>query len=346
MKRWFESRSTDQAAPAPPGSLIVDRSAVWLSWLVRIRGSQASFDLRPGVLLLCISAALLWWSLPRLKEAFLDQENFVPTTHISAGSDCEFGQKARMEFNIDARMPTTFTLAFLDIAPPSPSHPCEYIYARFPGHIDNVYADRFPNPMTSDEFRENIYQHLPGQKPTIGDTILDVSSGKEARFTVAIEKLSERVRYGDIYIKGQLSAPLSGSSSSDRILHYWIRLPGSRIRQGCQTETECEDDYLADNPNVGVINLIFSRNLGLKSVLLTKSVTALTQEGKTRITTGELTGAVVVEDKGSARSRNVVVLYSGALFAAGIAVLIDGIMELVRCALGSYPSRQIPGRSR
>ena len=119
---------------------------------------QGSFDLRPGVLLLCISGALLWWSLPRLKEAFLEQDDFAPTTHISTGSDCEYGQKARMEFDIDGRGPTTFTLAFLGIAPPSPSHPCEYIYVRFPGHIDNAYADELLNPMASVEFKENIYE--------------------------------------------------------------------------------------------------------------------------------------------------------------------------------------------
>ena len=62
-----------------------------------------------------------------------------------------------------------------------------------------------------------------------------------------------------------------------------IRLPGIRFCQGCQTETECEDDYLADNPRVGVIDLIFARNLEVKSVLLTEAVKALTQEGKTRL---------------------------------------------------------------
>jgi hypothetical protein len=84
----------------------------------------------PCMILLSISAVLLWWSIPQLKEVFIEQEKFVPTTHISAGSDCEFGQKPRIEFSIDARTPTTFVLAFRDIAPPSPSHPCEYIYVR------------------------------------------------------------------------------------------------------------------------------------------------------------------------------------------------------------------------
>ena len=330
---WFESGSTRQAVPAPP------RWAVWRSWLIRTRVPQGSFDLRPGVLLLCISGALLWWSLPRLKEAFLEQDDFAPTTHISAGSDCEFGQKARMEFDIGARGPTTFTLAFLDIAPPSPSHPCEYIYVRFPGHIDNAYADELANPMAPVEFKENIYEHLPGQKPLLGTALSDASVGEDTRFTVAIKKLPERVRSGDIYIKGQLGALLHSSSYSERFLHYWIRLPGSQIRQGCQTETECEDDYLTDNPHVGVIDLIFAKNLGVKSVLLTEAVKALTQEGKTRITTEDLMGSVILEDKENARSRDVIILYSGALFAAGIAVLIDGIMEFVRFALGSNRSR-------
>ena len=220
----FESRSTRHAVPAPP------RWAVWRSWLIRTRVPQGSFDLRPGVLLLCISGALLWWSLPRLKEAFLEQDDFAPTTHISAGSDCEFGQKARMEFDIGARGPTTFTLAFLDIAPPSPPHPCEYIYVRFPGHIDNAYADELANPMASVEFKENIYEHLPGQKPLLGTALSDASVGEDTRFTVAIKKLPERVRSGDIYIKGQLGALLHSSSYSERFLHHWIRLPGSQIR--------------------------------------------------------------------------------------------------------------------
>ena len=244
-----------------------------------------------------------------------------------------------MEFGIDARRPTTFTLAFRDIAPPSPSHPCEYLYVRFPGHIDNAYADELLNPMAPVEFKENIYEHLPGQKPLVGEAFLDASAGEETRFTVAIKKLPERVRTGDVYIKGQLGAFLYSSSYSERFLHYWIRLPGSKIRQGCQTETECEDDYLADNPHVGVINLILARSLGVKSVLLTEAAKALTQEGKTRITTEDLMGSLVIEDKENARSRDVTILYSGALFAAGIAVLIDGIMELVRFALGSNRSR-------
>jgi hypothetical protein len=307
--------------------------------LARGKISRRSFDLIPGVLLLCISAAMLAWSLPRLKQAFLGQENFVPTTHISVGSDCEFGQRARIEFNVDARMPTTFTLALLGIAAPSQSHPCEYIYVRFPGHVDKAYVDRIPNPMSSTEFEEDIYVHLPGQRPQLGNALLDASVGDDARLTVAIKKLSENVRSGDIYIKGQLSAFLYAGSPSEKVLHYWIRLPGSQIRQGCQTDAECEDDYVTDNPHLGVIDLIFSRDLGIKSILLTRSAEALTRDGKARITTENLTGSVVTEDKENARSRDVVVLYAGALFAAAIAVLIDGVMEFLRFALRSNRSR-------
>ena len=189
------------------------------------------------------------------------------------------------------------------------------------------------------------YEHLPGQKPLVGDAFWDASAGEEARYTVAIKKLPERVRTGDIYIKGQLGTLLYSSSYSERFLHYWIRLPGSKIRQGCQTETECEDDYLADNPRVGVIDLIFARNLEVKSVLLTEAVKALTQEGKTRVTTEDLMGSVVLEDKENARSRDVIILYSGDLFAAGIAVLIDGIMKFVRFALGRIAAGSRRSRS-
>jgi hypothetical protein len=315
------------------------------SWL-RLKVPHGGFELIPAVLLLCVSAALLWWSVPRLKAVFLDRETIVPTTHIAAGSDCEFGQKPRIELNIGARTPTTFTLAFREIAPPSPSHPCEYIYVRFPGQIDNAYADRLTGPMMTVEFKNNIYEHLPGQKPSFGQAFLDASLGEEARFTVVIKKLSELVRYGDIYIKGELGGLLSSTSFSDRILHYWVRLPGTRIRQGCQTETECEDDYLTDNPHVGVINLIFSRSLEVKSVLLAQSSKALTREGLTRITTEDLTGSAFVEDKANARSRDVILLYAGALFATGIAVGTDGIVELIRLALTANRGRPIHrGRS-
>ncbi|MBV8399573.1 MAG: hypothetical protein JOZ17_12655 [Acetobacteraceae bacterium] len=306
-----------------------------LSPLVRPRLSYRGLELIPGALLLCVSAALLWWSVPRLKEVFLEQESFIPTTHISAGSDCEFRQASRIEFNIDSRAPTTFMLAFRDIAPPSPSHPCEYIYVRFPGHIDNAYADRLSGPMMTVESRESIYEHIPGQKPSAGNAFLDSSFGSEARFTVAMKKLPEPIRSGDIYVKGELDAFLSSSSFSDRVLHYWIRLPGSRVRDCCQTETECEDDYLEDNPHVGVINLIFSKDLRLRSLLLAKSSEALTRQGLTRITTEDLTGSALVEDKENARLRDVVLLYAGALFAAGVTIGIDGITELIRYALRS-----------
>ena len=293
-----------------------------------------SLELIPAVLLLCISAALLWWSVPQLKEVFLEQERFVPTTHISAGSDCAFGQEPRIEFNVDARLPTTFVLAFHDIRPPSKSHPCEYIYVRFAGHINNAYADPLWGSMMT-ESRENIYARLPGQNLVLGTAFLDASSGREGRFTVAMKNLSEHVRAGgDIYVKGELNAFLSSSSFSDRILHYWVRFPGSRIRDGCQTETECEEDYLADNPHVGAIDLIFSRNLRVKSVLLTKSAEALTRNGLTRITSEDLTGAAFIEDRENARSRDVILLYAGALFATGIAVGTDGIVELLRFTLG------------
>lgn len=306
-----------------------------LSPLVRLRLSYRGLELIPGVLLLCVSAALLWWSVPQLKEVFLEQESFVPTTHISAGSDCEFRQENRIEFSIDARAPTTFMLAFRDIAPPSPSHRCEYIYVRFPGHIDNAYADRLSGPMMTVEFKENIYEHIPGQKPSFGSAFLDSSSGSEARFTVVMKKLPEQVRSGDIYVKGELNAFLSSSSFSDKVVHYWVRLPGSRVRDGCQTETECEDDYLEDNPHVGTVNLLFSKNLRLRSLLLAKSSEALTREGLTRITTEDLTGSALIEDKENTKLRDVILLYAGALFATGITIGIDGITDLIRFALRS-----------
>jgi hypothetical protein len=304
-------------------------------------GSEAprdSLELIPGVLMLCISAALLWWAVPRLKQVFLNGEKFVPTTHISAGSDCELSQKSRIEFNIDARAPTTFVLTFREITPPSASHPCEYIYVRFPGHIDDAYADALSGPMMTIESKENIYKHVPGQKPLVGNAFLDASHSGEARFTIAMKKL--RIRPDDIYIKGELDAFLYSSSFSEKVLHYWVRFPGSQVRYGCQTESECEDDYLADNPNIGAINLIFSRNLRVKSVLLVKSAEALTREGLTRITTEDLTGSVFAEDKGNARSRDGILLYAAALFATGIGIGTDGLIELIR-----FASRRVAARS-
>jgi hypothetical protein len=157
---------------------------------------------------------------------------------------------------------------------------------------------------------------------------------------VAVKNLPERLRTGDIYIKGELGGLLHSTSFSDRVLHYWVRLPGSHIREGCQTESECEDDYLADNPDVAAIDLIFSSNLGIKSILLAKSAEALTRQGQVKITTANLAGSVFVEDRENARSRDVILLYSGALFATGIAIATDGIIELVRFA-GRRPRRRL-----
>ena len=263
--------------------------------LVRIRLPGDRLELITGLLMLSIATALLGWSVPRLTQVFLSEEQLVPTTHISAGSDCEFRQKTRIEFNVDARALATFTLAFRDIAAPSPSHPCEYIYVRFPGRLDHAYADALSGPLTAVEHREDIYQRSPGKEPLVGTAFLDASRGAEARFTVAVRNLPEQLRTGDIYIKGQLVALLHSTSFSDKVLHYWIRLPGSHIREGCQTESECEDDYLADNPDVAAIDLIFSWNLGIKSILLTKSAEALTRQGQVKITTASLAGSVFVE---------------------------------------------------
>ena len=300
--------------------------------LAGIRLPRDSLELITGLLMLSIAAVLLGWSIPRLTQVFLPEEQLVPTTHISAGSDCEFRQKNRIEFNVDARTPATFTLAFRDMAPPSPSHPCEYIYVRFPGRLDHAYADALSGPLTEVEQREEIYQRSPGTKLLISDAFLDASRDGDAKFTIAVKDLPEQVRTGDIYIQGELGALLHSTSFSDKVLHYWIRLPGSHIREGCQTESECEDDYLADNSDVAAIDLIFSSNLGIKSILLAKSAEALTRRGQVKITTANLTGSVFVEDKENARSRDVILLYSGALFATGIAIATDGIIELVRFA--------------
>jgi len=291
--------------------------------LVRVGLSRDNLELITGLVMLSMAAALLGWSVPRLTQVFLSDEQFVPTTHISAGSDCEFRQKSRIEFNIDARTPATFTLAFREMAPPSPSHPCEYIYVRFPGRLESAYADALSDPMSATETREDIYQRLPGKPPLVGTAFLDASHDTETRFTVAVKNLPVRLRTGDIYIKGELGSLLHSTSYSDRVLHYWVRLPGSRIREGCQTESECEDDYLADNPDVAAIDLIFSGNLGIKSILLAKSAEALTRLGQVKITTANLAGSVFVEDKENARSRDVILLYSGALFATGIAIATD-----------------------
>ena len=90
--------------------------------LVRIRLPGDRLELITGLLMLSI-ATLLGWSVPRLTQVFLSEEQLVPTTHISAGSDCEFRQKTRIEFNVDARALSTFTLAFRDIAAPSSGFP-------------------------------------------------------------------------------------------------------------------------------------------------------------------------------------------------------------------------------
>ena len=299
---------------------------------LRIALPRDNLELITGLLMLGIAAALLGWSIPRLTQVFLSEGQLVTTTHIAAGSDCEFRQKSRVEFNVDARTPAAFSLAFRDIAPPSALHPCEYIYVRFPGRLDSVYADALSGPAMATEQREDIYQRLPGREPLVESAFLDASRDTEARFTVAVKNLPEQLRTGDIYIKGELGELLHSTSFSDRVLHYWIRLPGSHIREGCQTESECEEDYLEDNPDVAAIDLIFSWNLGIKSILLAKSAEALTRQGQVKITTANLAGSVFVEDKENARSRDVILLYSGALFATGIAIAADGIIELIRFA--------------
>lgn len=299
---------------------------------LRIALPRDSLELITGLVMLGIAAVLLGWSVPRLTQVFLPEGQLVTTTHIAAGSDCEFRQKNRIEFTVDARTPATFSLAFRDIAPPSPSHPCEYIYVRFPGRLDNVYADALSGPLMAVEQREEIYQRLPGRPPLVGSAFLDASKGAEARFTVAVKNLPEQLRTGDIYIKGELGELLHSTSFSDRVLHYWIRLPGSHVREGCQTESECEEDYLEDNPDVAAIDLIFSPNLAIKSILLAKSAEALTRQGQVKVTTANLAGSVFVEDKENGRSRDVILLYSGALFATGIAIAADGIIELIRFA--------------
>ena len=169
--------------------------------LVRIGLPRDSLELITGLFMLSMAAALLGWSVPRLTQVFLPEEQLVPTTHISAGSDCEFRQKNRIEFNVDARAPATFTLAFREIAPPSPLHPCEYIYVRFPGRLDHAYADALSSPMTAVEYREDIYRRSPGNQPLVGNAFLDASHGNEARFTVAVRNLRERRWTGDYYIK-------------------------------------------------------------------------------------------------------------------------------------------------
>jgi len=310
---------------------------------VRLILPRDSLELITGVLMLSIAAALLGWSVPRLTQVFLSEEQLVPTTHISAGSDCEFREKNRIEFNVDARAPATFTLAFRAIAPPSSSHPCEYIYIRFPGRLEHAYANALSGAITGVEHREDIYQRLPGKEPLVGNAFLDASRGTEARFTVAVRNLPEQLRTGDIYVKGELGALLHSTSFSDKVLHYWVRLPGSHIREGCQTESECENDYLADNSDVAAIDLIFSRNLGVRSILLTQAAEALTRQGQVKITTASLTGSVFVEDKENARSRDVILLYSGALLATGIAIGIDGIIELIRFA-GRRTGRRVADR--
>jgi hypothetical protein len=75
-----------------------------------------------------------------------------------------------------------------------------------------------------------------------------------------------------------------------------------------------------------------------------KSAEALTRQGRVKITTASLAGSVFVEDKENARSRDVVLLYSGALFATGIAIGTDGIIELIRFA-GRRPRRRIADRT-
>ena len=52
-----------------------------------------------------------------------------------------------------------------------------------------------------------------------------------------------------------------------------------------------------------------------------------------------------VEDKENARSRDVILLYSGALFATGIAVGTDGIIELIRFAGRRRTGRRVADRA-
>jgi hypothetical protein len=85
-------------------------------------------------------------------------------------------------------------------------------------------------------------------------------------------------------------------------------------------------------------------HLGIKSILLAKLAEALTRQGQVKIATASLAGSVFVEDKQNARSRDVILLYSGALFATGIAIGTDGIIELIRFA-GRRPGRRIADRA-
>ena len=301
--------------------------------LARAVGLLDGRELVPVLLLIAVSAALLWWSVPHLADAFGERVETVPTTHISAGSDCAFGRKTRIEFTIDADRPTTLVMNFRDIAPPTSSHPCEYIYVRFPGRLDSAYALGLSGPAMTTEVKETIFTRRPKQEPLANAAFQDASANGDVRFTLLMSKLPEAVRSGDITVKGEISSFLSSSAFADKVMHYWLRLPESRLRDDCETETECEDDYLADNPHVGSVNLILGRTLRLKSVLLAHAGQALTREGLTRITTEDLTGSVIAEDAEKAKGRDVTLLYCGTLFATGITVGLQAAVELIRLLL-------------
>jgi hypothetical protein len=123
-----------------------------------------------------------------------------------------------------------------------------------------------------------------------------------------------------------------------------IFISKTRIREGCQTEIECEDAYLEDNPHIGTVSLIFSANLGIKFIAADEISRSPHQGWTDRITTEDLTGSVVVEDKENARFRDVILLYAGALFATGMALGADGIIEFTRLALHLHRSGRIPHR--
>src|SRR5690348_12238245 len=93
---WPREYKAPVAGLSPAGRSAAGAQVMLLSRLVKIRLPRDRLELITGLIMLGIAAALLGWSVPRLTQVFLFEAQVVPTTHISAGSDCEFRQKNRI----------------------------------------------------------------------------------------------------------------------------------------------------------------------------------------------------------------------------------------------------------
>lgn len=264
----------------------------------------------------CLSAVVALWSFGKLTDVLQDMHSPIRESLLYISSDCATKYDVSVTFFLSYEKETILDVTAMPV--PFTAIGCKKFDLSFDGIVTSIsQAPASAKPYLTTEPGSVLYSRAGKENSgSVKITITGIESEDRAE--------GARISFDNVpdppvqlFIRGAISNILKKTNYVDSILRYKIdKTPG------CSSSKSCADFHS--------LNITFNLASGyrLASSTLKDISRGFTAGGEQQVITKETLGALFIDDAEKSRTKESIGVFSGALFATALVLLMEGVFSL------------------